>query len=461
MKETTKTASLAQQFHLPLQGDNLDAVRQDFNNMIDAKMAKYYHNERTVSMAKKTVEATKRVMDYESVKGWENRVEEVQKEYSKYGNVPVPAKYQTKKVKGVAAFDTVPEAEALAQELTELIHYQHIVELDSEFGCAVVIITNKLFIPIEDSNVTMGMLQKNWKDFFNPKNAVFYAQTASGIGNFAFSTDGEVKVGENDVVFLQEVPLQSLETVENRTLEYLQKYTRDRAYKLNAAVLTNYKINKALIMIYGNSDLCDAFGEEIDCGETLYKNDNSTISIGKISLKKSIHAVTIDKKVLSYYWDAEDANGNHIDLSECKKNLWSSKERKEKDLLTDKDIAEANEKKEIRTNCIQILAVVLIMGIVITLACYGYNQSRIVDEREIDVTVTKVYSKLVDDLEYLDGTKTEMKCYVLTDNKGNSMTFRDSGAHIPTEGKITVTLSTMKCGKTIVSYNGKEIDRIA
>ena len=406
---------------------------------------------------KKTTEDVKRVMDYESVKSWENRVEEVRKEYSKYGNVPVPAKYQTKKVKGVAAFDTLPEAEALAQELTELIHYQHIVEVDSELGCAVVIITDKLFIPIEDSNVTMGVLQKNWKDFFNP--------AAAGIGSFAFSADGEVKVEGNDVIFLQEIPLQSLEAVKKCTLEYLQKYTRDRAYKLNAAVLTDYKINKALIMIYGNNGLCDAFGEEIDCGETLYKNDNSIISIGKISLKeKTIYANATadgkDRMVLSYYWDAEDANGNYINLSECKKSLWSSKERKKKNLLTYEDHVKAVEKEEKREICIKILVPVLVFGILIVFLSWCFDQNEIVDEREIDVTVREIYEPVDYFSEYLDPTLETS--YVLTDSKGKSMTFRSTQVvNIPEEGKITVTLSKQKCGETIVSYNGVKLIRIS
>lgn len=280
-----------------------------------------------------------------------NNTSAIRYEPDKYGDVPVPSKYKkgifTERglCRGVAAFSTKPPAEALAKELTEQFYYQHIVEVDNKEGCAVVLITNHLFIPLDDSDVTMSVLMERYSDFFN---------TGYYMPNLKYSNDGEIKVGTNpetNVIYLEEMPIMSVGTMEARLFEGIRRKTNNNVSikNFNAAICINPTVQKALLLAYPN-DISDADNIEVNSNDILYDNCNNTVTIEDIVLRRWDVEIpnTEHMKVINYFWQAVDKNQTPLDLKCLKKTLWSKKERDKKELWT----PEEKEKKDAVINTI-------------------------------------------------------------------------------------------------------------
>ena len=289
-EKNTKTDP-AERYHLPLQGDEYDAFRREYNAMIDAHIRTH--------IRRKENKMPETLLTYQNTK------EKIIQQH--YGNKPIPANHKN----GVAAFDTVPEAEALAKELTEMLGYKHIVVNDNKHGVAVVEITKKFYIPMSEDDVTMPFLQ-NFEPVFgkeinvacNQKVCIDITEDGNLTVGQIYDSIEDIPIGSKDNLTLsgfegedrihhkyvnkqyacmvKKITLGSLQKIEEIVFEAIKC---NQTNNFNAIVLYNYDIRQAMLIVY-QSNVKDVEGNEVLNGDILYNYKNEYYNVGQISLKK-------------------------------------------------------------------------------------------------------------------------------------------------------------------------------
>lgn len=405
---------------------------------------------------------------------YKNTKEDVLQQH--YGNKPIPPKHPN----GVAAYDTIPEATALAKELTEMLGYKHIVTLDNKYGVAIVEITKQFYLPTSEGDVTMSLLQEFANAF---KNSVPVAYDEKV--NIALTEDGNLKVGEDYALFVKEINLGSLDSIEQKVFEIIKYADNHEALKssgetgftannFNAVVMCNYAIQKAILIVY-SSNIVDIDGNEVFNGDLLYDSDNSYYQVGQIALKKIVKDFDKKTKCVSYFWEVADNKNHYINSRAAKKTMWSTKDREKHDMLTKQEEDEKEVKESLikGTVCVTALIIAIIGGIFGIKALMPHE----IETVTASVTVEQVwrgYNDVGDPCEYA----------VLKGENGVSMTFRTKGSYsafnrkelydsygnyqedvakagtIKNGDELEVTLTKYSNGETKVSYNGVKLIRV-
>ena len=297
-----------------------------------------------------------------------------------YGNMPVPSKYKH----GVAAYNTIPEAVALADELTDLIGYKHIVTVDDKLGCAVVEITDKFYLPTENSNLTMTAIKKY--EYIFDSNCI--PVDCNEKADISLTDDGNLAINGIHVVYTQEFALQSIETIEDKVLKIITSTKSDKvSSSFNAIVLLDYNTMKALLVIYP-SKIRDIEKQEISVGDSVYDNLNNRYEIEQIALKKADTKIK-GFRVLSFFWEAENIKGQYIQCANCKKTIWSAKDRKNYEQLSPEEENKQESKRDTIKLWICGLFYFLIIFAIVILSIYALKQDRIV-YKTISVTVASI-----------------------------------------------------------------------
>ena len=476
VNERNAKADLAELYHLPLQGDDYDVFRREYNAIIDT-----YIRRKESNIRRKGNNMTETLLTYQNTK--ENIIQQ------HYGNKPIPPNHKN----GVAAYDTVPEAEALAKELTEMLGYKHAVVCDNKHGVAVVEITKQFYLPMSEDDVTMSFLQ-NFESVFGKEintacnQSVCINITEDGnltVGqmydsivdipkgsrsHLTLSKDRSKYVDEQYACMVKKINLCSLQKIEEIVFEAIKC---NQTNSFNAIVLYNYDIRQAMLVVY-QSNIRDIEGNEVLNGDILYNSKNEYYNVSQIALKKDSNELGHNIEYVSYFWEVGNNKNQYIDCKCLKKTMWSADDRKVHDML----LTEEKEKQEAKETALGCLGAVAVIIALIVAAIIGVRASmpHVIESNDMTVTVVEVGFAS-------DDVGDTHESAVLKDESGVAMTFRAKGNHYYIDSergykadvltdfkgvnhslnagdKITVTLEKYDNGKTKVKYDNKELIRI-
>ena len=477
-EKNTKTDP-AERYHLPLQGDEYDAFRREYNAMIDAHIRTH--------IRRKENKMPETLLTYQNTK------EKIIQQH--YGNKPIPANHKN----GVAAFDTVPEAEALAKELTEMLGYKHIVVNDNKHGVAVVEITKKFYIPMSEDDVTMPFLQ-NFEPVFgkeinvacNQKVCIDITEDGNLTVGQIYDSIEDIPIGSKDNLTLsgfegedrihhkyvnkqyacmvKKITLGSLQKIEEIVFEAIKC---NQTNNFNAIVLYNYDIRQAMLIVY-QSNVKDVEGNEVLNGDILYNYKNEYYNVGQISLKKDSNELGNNTEYISYFWEVGNGKNEYIDCKLLKKTMWSADDRKAHDVL----LTEEKEEKETKEAMLGCLVFIAAVAVVITLIVFGIRAAmpHMIETEDMTVTVVELGFAL-------DDVRDTHESVTLKDENGVEATYRSKGNRYyidPERGyeadlltdfkgtnhslnigdKITITLEKYDNGKIKVKYGNKKLVRV-
>lgn len=397
--------------------------------------------------------------------------------YQEKDMIPIPKKYEKT---AVAAYNTVPEAEAFAEELTQETGFAYSVTVDNQSGAAVV--------QMEKTNEGTAL--------------------ATEYGYIPFDEYGlkgikEVSLfGNGDLLELFVFCPKHNNGKHNELKELLKKARKKYDCWCYAVVFVNQCGNGEFLVSIRRSALRTADGQEFTEGMTVYAvGSNTSYTVEGIECKEfePNHRTTSERyedldcfvlapyvtvsdesgEVSSFCFDFQFGSGFAVwDINCCgfcgkeyeepvlfKTTLWNAREstqayRAEKcqrKQAANKVFKLLNKGQLIFTRTVTALLLAGVLAIT-NAAVYWKRQCEVVDTKDITVTACSSLR------QYTDVYGTTFPTYKLTEEDGTEayFIFKDSQElmDIPADNTVTVTINTRRDGKKTVSYNGEKMYRI-
>ncbi len=382
--------------------------------------------------------------------------------------MPIPKKY---KKNGIAAYNTIPEAERFAEELTKETGVEHVVTVDNASGTAVVEMCKASFTD-EDTDI----------------NNVFVDGTG-WLPEFDLTVEGIKACGNGDLVRAFRYCKKTRkdhdsDAFRDEIIGLIHEEEKKTEKKLYAIV---YVGDENTLVVLKTSDVYQtADGEEIKIGMEVYSTDNEMHRISGISYFREpvvtyghdifmiVPAFTVDdgdfiiqKNGLGRIrWDRYQ-DSSYIDISDkerttVKSTLWTKKEARQFAAKERRSIYHESKafrmqffKEEIMFKRI-VAAIIagLALGVTILVGSIAYANSYAA-ERNVTVSITNSDIKC----QTLGGD--DAYSYTLTTADGATAVFATpTEIQIPSDGQIEVTIKTKHNGKANVFYGNEQLTRI-
>lgn len=403
---------------------------------------------------------------------------------------PIPARF---KKTGVAAYNTIPEAKAFAEEMTRTTGIRHFVTIDNDTGTAVVEIEKYKYSGEMDSEV--------YDEKYHYIHFDEYGLTsASDVVPFG---DGEI----TDIVELVSYS-QDGKVLDDKIKKRLNEYNKETAEFHYAVVFSKLKPSSTVLCVFRESainqfKMCN--DEPIQQYAEVYSSiDNQQYEVNSIVYTKrhlrGIHllgevdfnciipeiVLVNEEQTLREVYDMQFGfdsitfdpapiwwfHCDYIETVGLKPTLWNTRERKEykktakrKNLtLSKKLIWKYNKFKVCLSKAIETLLICLVVVVFYQLSYTALN-NKVISVKEVPVTV-KCLSQSIDSndfFEFVDMSQYFHETYTLTDKNGVAMNFTSfDGRDLDFKDgdTIVVTVQTRKNGESYVYYHDIQLQRI-
>lgn len=415
--------------------------------------------------------------------------------YQEKDMIPIPKKYEKT---AVAAYNTLPEAEAFAEELSKETGYVYGVTVDNQSGAAVVQMEmtdseDGISAATEYGYIPFG------KFGLEGANDVSLFGNGSLVDLFLFCPKparSNKKNKKNEEDYYEGEVESSLKKAEDELLNLLEEAKRKYGCLCYAVIFMGVESKGEYLVAFKKSAFQTADGQEFKEGMNLYRDDDNDICMVeavKYRFFRPEQEASEDSDLLFTVFAPHAVLSDSVGKSETigydfqysvdrscetgwssaqyrepvlfKTTLWKSAESRQAHRTEAKQRKQLAKSLRKRLNEAEIwfhkiaAAVAVASGLVIAggIAFCTY-QSQVVNTK--DVTVTACSSLR----QYTDMYGTTYPTYKLTEKDGTEayFIFKDSQElmDIPADNTVTVTINTRRDGKKTVTYNGEKMYRI-
>ena len=258
--------------------------------------------------------------------------------------LPIPEEYS----KGVAAYNTVDEAQALAKELADKTGFEHTVRIDNKNGCAVVESTGKevsRFFGIELAEY--GKSFSYFKEILSKERDLAKQEQEMLAGDIDTLADMPCFVSGKIITANNRETMRDFAIRLNRTIKAA---SREVGSKLNAIILRHSTDkHRFLIALYPSEIDVDIEGDSVSKADKLYDEDNKIYTVKDIAIvpyckfeysylneeapyfgescKTSAASFGAGALWFRSFWEDQNFN-HHYATRNMKKTLWSDDDRK-------------------------------------------------------------------------------------------------------------------------------------